>query len=170
MRKVEISVKTFMVLIFVIILLAGCGPSEYATSNKSEPLPIPNTTPVINKILFAECIYESTGVYFRYSLFYTDQEMDAINILITFYSPRDYVNIYKGPIVVTMDYDFVHKMISEKFDYEYEPQLGCGDYPTEIQQQLSIPSLSGIWRIDFQIEDFQGNESEIISVYYERII
>ena len=171
MKKINTITKNVIFLILIIVFMVGCGGGENAASKSG--LIADNTAPTINDILFNECIYEDVeGVYFRYMILYTDQEMDAINILVTFYKPNDHVNIYKGPVIIPIDYDLVFKTETlGEFTYAYESQCWstacCDGYPNDTQQKLSIPGLFGQWRIGFQIEDSQGNESEIVSIYYE---
>ena len=135
------------VIIFISILLfVACGGGGDGS--------MPQTAPVITNILLynTENLYEPAtsfqiGEYVYFLIYATDPDLDMTTLYVTEYYPSDSDTIYQGPVPIVLP------------DQSASSVIYANIGPSRI-----VPP-AGFYRAEFQIEDIQGNESNIFIIY-----
>ena len=92
----------------------------------------------------------------QFAVYATDPDLDIANLLLTKYWPCNASVPYDGPHIIALSSQFAAEVMYSIIDpmlWNYAPIWFLTGYPL------------GAWRIEFQIEDTQGNESNIFKVY-----
>ncbi len=110
------------------------------------------TAPKINNVVLYDANWIATasftiGDYGNFAVYVTDPDLDMINCYITQYYPHDSTTPYHGPDLMSLpsqsDVDMIY--------YSIDPS--------------GVTGPAGSWRIEFQIEDSKGNESNVFRTY-----
>jgi len=137
--------RHLLLLIFLILFCACSGGDD----NNGEPS---QTAPKINNVK----IYNSHGTedysfnigeYAIFGVSATDPDMDMTNLLIWQYYPADSTTPYYGPSTVALPSQSEANAIYSTID------------------PIEIIGPAGYWKIEFQLEDSKGNESNVFRVY-----
>ena len=138
--------KRFLIFsLFFFLVMAGCGRSGGGGAPAQ-------TAPRINSVYFHKDIYADPilrplviGESVYGVIETTDPDLDMTNILITEYWPHDASLPYYGPTII--------------------PLGSQPDAHMAIIINFVVRGPIGNWRIEFQVEDAQANESNIFTVY-----
>ena len=87
------------------------------------------------------------GDYVNFEVYATDPDLDMVKLYITQYHPQDSTTPYLGPDLMSLPSQSAVDMIY----YPIDP--------------IEVTGPAGSWRIEFQIEDSKGNESNVFRIY-----
>lgn len=141
MRKLTI-ILTMLGLLFVII--SGCNGGDGAA-----PL---GTAPKINDAALYDIYWDETysfaiGDWVNWAIWATDPDLDMTSLYVTQYHPSDSTTPYYGP------------------DYIGLPSQSDADMIYYAVNPTQVIGPIGSWRIEFQVEDAKGNDSNIFKIY-----
>ena len=143
---------------FISIVATGSGSwgtFEYGWYPKPDSPTPPDlgTAPMITLVYVYDSNWVETdsfdiGEYNNFRVYASDPDKDMRRIYITEYYPDDSTTPYHGPVSETLP------CVSTVDTYYYR------------NEPYEVTGPSGTWRVEFQIEDSKGNESNIWKAYY----
>ena len=133
---------------FISIVATGAGGGG---GGGAPPSP-PETAPTISDVNFYDAYENETysftiGEDANFRVYATDPDLDMISCEISQYHPHDSATPYYGPDTMSLPSQSHTDMVY----YSIDP--------------IEVTGPAGSWRIEFQIIDAKGNESNIWKVY-----
>jgi len=133
---------------FISIIATGGGGG----GGGSAPPPDLGTAPEIWTVEIYDSNWVETysfdiGEYFNYKVYATDPDKDMLSLYATQYHPHDSNTPYYGPDLIPL------------------PSQPGVDVVIYNIAPIEVTGPSGTWRVEFQIEDSKGNESNVWKVY-----
>jgi len=128
--------------LITIVATGGDGGGNHSTGTAPEILGVD-----LYDSNWDKCQVFDIGDYVNFKIHAKDPDKDMEKVYITQYHPSDSSTPYYGPDVI----DLPSTSKIEEVFYNLTPIL--------------VDGPSGGWRIEFQIEDSQGNESNIWIIY-----
>ena len=118
----------------------------------SAPPPDLGTAPEITEVILYDSNWVETlsfdiGEYANFKVHATDPDEDMESLYVTQYHPHDSNTPYYGPDLMSL------------------PSVSAVDVYYYNIAPIEVAGPSGTWRVEFQIEDSKGNESNIWKVY-----
>ena len=137
--------KRLLLISILFLFVGGCGGGGDGGSP-------PQTTPkIIDVAIYDEywnVEYSFTiGEFANFSVDASDPDLDMKSLLVTQYYPSDSQNIYYGPSLLSLPSQSSVEMTYWNID------------------PIEIIGPAGSWRIEFEIEDSLGHESNIFKVF-----
>lgn len=133
---------------FISIIATGGGGG----GGGSAPPPDLGTAPEITAVIlydsnWVETLSFNIGEYANFKVYATDPDKDMESLYVTQYHPHDSNTPYYGPDLMSL------------------PSVSAVDVYYYNITPIEITGPSGTWRVEFQIEDSKGNESNIWKLY-----
>ncbi|MCK4820537.1 hypothetical protein KA005_32530, partial [bacterium] len=137
---------------FGFISIIGTGGSGGGGGGGGAPPSPPETAPTISDVNFYDAYENETysftiGEDANFRVYATDPDLDMISCEISQYHPHDSATPYYGPDTMSLPSQSHTDMVY----YSIDP--------------IEVTGPAGSWRIEFQIIDTKGNESNIWRVY-----
>jgi hypothetical protein len=112
----------------------------------------PGTAPTITNVVIYDVYWIPSlsfdiGDYANFEVYATDPDLDMTTLFITQYHPADSNIPYYGPDTMSL------------------PSVSTADTYFYTIDPIEVTGPAGSWRIEFQIEDSKGNDSNVFKVY-----